>query len=63
MYIRVKVSRGEKQTNKQTSRYQGKPMAASHHRRGKPCPLDELIFLLTAWERMDGNRKIIFSYS
>lgn len=64
MYIRVKVARAEKQQQqKKISKYQGKAMAASHSRRGKPCPVDELIFLLTAWERMDGKRKIFFSYS
>ena len=62
MYIRVKVARGEKQ-EKKISKYQGKAMAVSHGRRSKPCPVHELIFLLTAWERTDGNRKIIFSYS
>lgn len=55
MCIRVKAARGEKQTKLAST------MAASHGRMGKTGPADDLFFLLTAWERMEGNRKIFSS--
>lgn len=56
MCIRVKAARREKQTKKSAS-----TTAASHGRMGKPGPADDLLLLLTAWERMEGNRKIFSS--